>query len=470
MQVGTPPGSNATGRIPPGQMLNQRYRIVKLVGQGGMGAVYKAEDLKFGGRVVAAKEMSQSNLSPQEAQEAAEQFKQEAQMLAGLKHPNLPSIYDYFGEGGRWYLVMDFIEGTTLEERINKASGNRLTIQETLDIGIQLAKVLGYLHNRPSPIIFRDLKPLNIMITPDDNVYLIDFGIARLFKPGKTKDTVSYVSAGYAAPEQYGRAQTSPQSDIYSLGATLHQLLSGNDPSSNYPLFTFKPLHSYNSNVPTALADLIANMVSTDPTQRPANMAMVRQELEKIQMQVKQGSSYVPPTPKPTPPPSPNPYYTPPSPIPPPPPPPYYASSGGQVQQNKQGAKFVLPKHRFWKSVLIGTIVAIILITFDEIFHVPAGSPADIISTIVTGLLAGMLTGRFVVLRRFGILTGCVVGIVGVLLIIPVDGMIYHYNFYPFFFDSTTFTFLLIYTVAGAILSLLGVWIATIRHPYYKKP
>jgi serine/threonine protein kinase len=141
------------------------------------------------------------------------------------------------------------------------------------------------------------------MITPDDNVYLIDFGIARLFKPGKTKDTVSYVSAGYAAPEQYGRAQTSPQSDIYSLGATLHQLLSGNDPSSNYPLFTFKPLQSYNPDVPTALADFVAKMVSTDPAQRPANMAMVRKESGQIQMQVKQGymSLYTPPPPNPMP-------------------------------------------------------------------------------------------------------------------------------------------------------------------------
>ena len=240
----------ATGRLAPQQTLKQRYKIVTMVGKGGMGAVYKAEDIQFGNRLVAVKEMSQSNLDPQEAKNVAEQFKQEAYMLAHLKHPNLPSIYDYFGEQGRWYLVMDFIEGTTLDARLDRTPRHSLTVAESVEIGIQIAKVLGYLHNRPSPIIFRDLKPLNIMVTPEDNIYLIDFGIARLFKTGKAKDTVAYVSPGYAAPEQFGRTQTSPQSDIYSLGATLHQLLSGHEPSSNVPLFTFKPLNTYNPNIP----------------------------------------------------------------------------------------------------------------------------------------------------------------------------------------------------------------------------
>ena len=272
-----------------------------------MGAVYKAEDTQFGSRLVAVKEMSQSNLSPQEAADAAEQFKQEAHLLANLKHPNLPSIYDYFGENGRWYLVMDFIDGTTLDARLDKKAGHALPIPESIEIGIQLAKVLGYLHTRATPIIFRDLKPLNIMVTPEDNIYLIDFGIARLFKTGKDKDTVAYVSPGYAAPEQFGRTQTSPQSDMYSLGATLHQLLSGSEPRSNMPLFTFKPLTSYNPNIPTALSDLVAKMVNTDPALRPASMAEIRKELERIQMQVKQPSSQLPPTQYAPPPPNRNP-------------------------------------------------------------------------------------------------------------------------------------------------------------------
>lgn len=229
-----------TGRLASGQLLKQRYRIKQIVGQGGMGAVYKAEDIPFGNRLVAVKEVRQTGLDPQEVAEAAEQFKQEAILLAGLKHPNLPSIYDHFEENGRWYLVMDFIEGDTLAEHLNKAKGKVLPVPEVLDIGIQLSKVLAYLHTRtPNPVIFRDLSPSNVMLDPDGHVYLIDFGIARFFKPGQTKDTTPYGKAGYASPEQYGRAQTTPQSDIFSLGAALHEMLSGNDPSNNTP----NPIH-----------------------------------------------------------------------------------------------------------------------------------------------------------------------------------------------------------------------------------
>ena len=405
IHIGTPAGSAGTGRIPPQQMLKQRYKIVTLVGQGGMGAVYKAEDTQFGNRLVALKEMSQSNLSPQEASEAVEQFKQEANLLANLKHPNLPSIYDYFGEHGRWYLVMDFIEGTTLSERLDKATGHFLTIPASIEIGIQLAKVLGYLHTRPTPIIFRDLKPLNIMVTPDNDIYLIDFGIARLFKADKDKDTVAYVSPGYAAPEQFGRTQTSPQSDIYSLGATLHQLLSGSEPRSNMPLFTFKPLRSYNANIPAALADLVAKMVNTDPTLRPTSMAEVRKELERIQMQVKQPSTPIPPTQYvPQPPPKPTPAASAYSYTPPPAPSPvaqkqqqaYYIPSG------QTPAKPALPKGKVWKTLLIGIVTGIINY---YIFIATSGTTNDLTGTIaicILILISGLIIGRIAVLRRTG--------------------------------------------------------------------
>lgn len=227
-----------TGLLQPNEVLRQRYRIMNLVGKGGFGAVYKAADLQLGDRTVAVKEMSQSNLKPNEIVEAVNSFKREALMLAGLMHQNLPRIYDHFSEGGRWYLVMDFIEGDTLEEYLNNTAGNLFPLEEVLEIGIQLCSVLDYLHTRQPPIIFRDLKPSNSMLTPDHHLYLIDFGIARHFKLGQVKDTVAFGSPGYAAPEQYGKAQTTPRSDIYSLGATLHQLLSGNDPSQTPFQFT----------------------------------------------------------------------------------------------------------------------------------------------------------------------------------------------------------------------------------------
>src|SRR5437764_11651726 len=151
-------------------LLNRRYRILSQVGKGGFGAVYKAEDTLFGNRLVAVKEMSQSGLSPQEVAMATDAFKREALLLTSLAHPSLPHIYDQFFEVGHWYLVMDFIEGETLDEHLDKAKVRRLLVEEVLDIGIKLCMVLDYLHTRQPPIIFRDLKPANIMLTPDGQV------------------------------------------------------------------------------------------------------------------------------------------------------------------------------------------------------------------------------------------------------------------------------------------------------------
>ncbi len=266
-----------TGLLAPQSLLRQRYRLLAPIGKGGFGAVYQAEDTELGNRKVAVKEMSQRDLTPEELQEATQAFRNEALLLAGLTHPNLPRIYEQFSEGGRWYLVMDFIEGETLEARLSRMPGGRLPVREALRIGIQLCAVLDYLHTRQPPVIFRDLKPANIMITQSGDIYLIDFGIARHFKPGQTKDTVAFGSAGYAAPEQYGKAQTTTRSDIYSLGATLHQLLSGSDPS-NSP-FLFAPLHLAE---PAGLEALIMQMLEADQTKRPASAALIKQDLERM--------------------------------------------------------------------------------------------------------------------------------------------------------------------------------------------
>ena len=282
--------SSSTGLLASNSLLKQRYRILSRLGQGGMGAVYKASDTQLGDRSVAVKEMSQKGLDPQELVEAADGFKREALMLAGLPHhANLPSIYDHFAEGGRWYLVMDFIADETLEDHLVKAGG-KLPVQDVLDIGIQLVTVLDYLHSHQLLIIFRDLKPTNVMCTPNGHLYLIDFGIARNFKQGQAKDTIAYGSAGYAAPEQYGKAQTTPQFDIYSLGATLHHLLSGTDPSQTP--FDFVPLTS--ATIPAGLRTLIAQMVETKVGKRPASMAEVKQQLQRIIAQP--AGSQLPPT------------------------------------------------------------------------------------------------------------------------------------------------------------------------------
>src|SRR6266436_3762564 len=272
-----------TGLLVYNHLLKQRYRIINPVGQGGFGAVYKAADLQFGNRLVAIKEMSQSSLSSQELVEATEAFKREALLLAGLTHPNLPRIYEQFTDMGRWYLVMDFIEGETLEEHLDKLKDGKLPVEKVLEIGIQLCNVLEYLHMRQPPFIFRDLKPANVMLTIHGHVYLIDFGIARHFKPGQAKDTTALGSTGYAAPEQYGKAQTTPRADIYALGATLHQLLSGKDPSDTP--FQFASLQLLSHPVLARLEKLILQMVQMDASKRPANIAVIKQELQSIATQ-----------------------------------------------------------------------------------------------------------------------------------------------------------------------------------------
>lgn len=274
--------NSQTGRLLTNILLKQRYRIVAPIGKGGMGVVYQAEDTLLGDRKVAVKEMRQSGLSPQEQKEAADAFRQEAILLAHLQHRNLPSIFDHFEENGRWYLVMSFIEGETLADYLNHTPSRKLPLNEAVQIGIQLCTVLDYLHTQQPPIIFRDLKPSNIMRTADGHIYLIDFGIARHFKPGQAKDTAYYGSMGYAPPEQYGKAQTTPRTDIYSLGVVLYQMFSGHNPSSTP--FQFPPLQSHVPTVPTELATLITRMLEIDADKRPASMTVVKQKLQSIAM------------------------------------------------------------------------------------------------------------------------------------------------------------------------------------------
>jgi len=258
-------------------LLKQRYQRIKQLGIGGYGIVHKALDTEFGGRLVAIKEMSQTEMDGKDRATATEAFKQEAFMLAALTHPNLPSIYDYFTENGRWYLVMSYIEGETLEAYLNRSAGGKLPVEKVLMIGSQLASVLSYLHKRNPPIIFRDLKPSNIMRIPEGLIYLIDFGIARHFKVGQSKDTIALGSPGYAAPEQYGRAQSTPQTDVYSLGATLHHMLTGIDPSDS-------PFNHIPLDLPRypQLSILISCMLEMDPRKRPASMGNIKRELQRI--------------------------------------------------------------------------------------------------------------------------------------------------------------------------------------------
>src|SRR6266567_3873134 len=273
------PFKHSTGALPDQTLLAGRYQLLKRIGQGGMGAVYKAADTRFNNRPVAIKEMSSTGLTPARLQEAEAAFEHEAHLLADLLHPNLPRIYEHFTENDRSYLVMDFIEGQTLEEYLEQIGGGPLPVDQVITWAEQLCDVLNYLHSHQPPIIFRDLKPANVMISDSGHVYLIDFGIARFFKPGKQHDTVALGSPGYAAPEQYGKAQSTPRSDIYSLGALLHYLLTGIDPSEQ-PFF-FRPASQVNPAVNPALEALLKQMLEMDSERRPASAQDVLQALER---------------------------------------------------------------------------------------------------------------------------------------------------------------------------------------------
>ncbi len=277
------PFTHTTDSLPEQTLLNSRYQLETRIGQGGMGSVYKAIDTRFNNRPLAVKEMSRAGLSPINAQEAEAAFERESHLLADLLHPNLPRIYDHFTEEDRSYLVMDFIEGQTVEDYLEKAGGGPLPLEQVLAWGEQLCDVLTYLHTHQPPIIFRDLKPSNVMLSENGHIYLIDFGIARIFKPGQSHDTVALGSPGYAAPEQYGKAQSTPRSDIYSLGALLHHLLTGVDPSDR-PFF-FEPASQLNPRVPQELEDLLKRMLQMTIEARPASAQEVSQILRHVDQQ-----------------------------------------------------------------------------------------------------------------------------------------------------------------------------------------
>jgi serine/threonine protein kinase len=225
------PGGGETGRLGANSLIRDRYVVVRVIGRGGMGAVYLVTDTLDQNRVMALKEMSNTAIvDARDRAMAVEQFRREAELLRRLRHPNLPIVSDEFALDDRYYLVMEYVPGSTLQQMLDRGEGP-FPEARVVAWANQLCDVLHYLHRQQPPIIFRDLKPGNIMIMADDRLKLIDFGIARLFKPGQRQDTMLLGTQGYAAPEQYGGGQSDARSDVYALGATLFSLLTGQDPA-----------------------------------------------------------------------------------------------------------------------------------------------------------------------------------------------------------------------------------------------
>ncbi|MEQ8168280.1 MAG: tetratricopeptide repeat protein [Candidatus Eremiobacterota bacterium] len=241
----------------------ERYRIEELIKSGGMGAVYKGHDLRLH-KIIAIKELIKLSMSPGERQEDIKRFEREASILANLHHKYLPRVIDYFTVENKYYLVMDFIEGQDLNTILCSDGDPALPEDRVIPWIIQICEVMDYLHNQSPPIIYRDLKPSNIMaLTGDKTIKLVDFGIARSIDPDYYTSNTIIGTLGYAPLEQYqGKAEI--RSDIYALGATMHHLLTGKKPVP----FDFKPLKDINNKVSEKTNNIVMKALSTKPEDR----------------------------------------------------------------------------------------------------------------------------------------------------------------------------------------------------------
>lgn len=270
-----------------GTLLGGRYTIEGVVGQGGMGAVYRARMEQLGGKRVAIKEMTLS-VPDQMRDKALDQFRTEATMLANLDHPNLVQVTDFFEEGGQYYLVMAFVDGQTLSEMMRSNDGP-FRVYEVLDWAKQLCAVLEYLHTRNPPIIFRDLKPSNIMVDANNRIRLIDFGIAKNFHPESVTCTFlqGMGTAGYAPLEQYGGAgSTDARSDQYALGATIYHLLTGQVPISPIEIVSMglelTPPRQLNPSISPALDRAIMRTLGVRQENRYPSIGEFLRALQKV--------------------------------------------------------------------------------------------------------------------------------------------------------------------------------------------
>jgi hypothetical protein len=273
------------GMLAEGTVLQNRYRVERLLGRGGMGAVYEAYDERFGNRVA----LKQAEIVEPELGRA---FEREARLLRTLRHRALPVVIDYFDEGGAWYLVMDYVEGEDLGARLKRAGGP-LPLEEVLAWGDQVLGVLEYLHAHDPPVVHRDIKPQNLKLTPQGNVVLLDFGLSKgaAFEgtgPSGEKSIVGY-TPHYAPLEQIHGVGTDPRSDLYALAATLYTLATGKKPpdagfraaataaGSPDPLV---PADALNPIVPPAVADVLQTALSPNPNARPQTAAAMRAALD----------------------------------------------------------------------------------------------------------------------------------------------------------------------------------------------
>lgn len=274
----------------PTEVLKGRYRIIRIIGQGGMGSIYLADDLRLEGRLCALKEVEHDRTLPADLmKQAREQFLREATVLARLDHPNLPKVSDFFSSGGRDYLVMDFVPGKDLRMLMTEARQKNefLPEREVLKWAGQLADALIYLHSQDPPIVHRDIKPSNLKLTPTGLVKLVDFGLVKILASEEVTITVlqGRGTALYTPLEQYGgdTGHTDVRSDIYAFGATLYHLLTNHPPTEARELFlnpeSLVPPRHFNPAISLRTERCILWAMSLHPDERPESVAMLQRAL-----------------------------------------------------------------------------------------------------------------------------------------------------------------------------------------------
>ena len=260
-----------------GSLVDGKYRILRVVGKGGMSVVYQAVNEKAN-KIWAIKEVRKDGVQNYEV--VKQNLIVETELLKRFNHPNLPSIIDVIDGDGSFLIVMDYIEGNSLNKALETSGAQ--SQEDVIEWSKQLCDVLGYLHSRKPPIIYRDMKPANVMLKPDGNISLIDFGTAREFKSSSVEDTTCLGTQGYAAPEQYGgHGQTDARTDIYCLGATMYHLVTGHNPST--PPYEMYPIRQWNPMLSSGLEEIIIKCTQRNPNDRYQSCAELLYALDHYQ-------------------------------------------------------------------------------------------------------------------------------------------------------------------------------------------
>jgi len=271
--------SLTTDNLRTGSLLDRRYEIIKLIKRGGMGSVYKGLDNRFEKTPCAVKEMLSLTYDKDQQNYYVDRFKKEANILHNLKHGGLPRVKDYFVEKGRYYLVMDYVEGKDLKTVLESYEGKAIPEDTVIDWAIQILDILEYLHNQSPPIIYRDLKPANIMLKDSDNrLVLIDFGLARTINPDS--DSTKTTAGTYAyAPMELFQGKPELRTDLYSLGATMHCLLTGQKPEAP---FSFEPVKTLNPSVSKEVEEIVMKSLEMEAVNRYKNAEEMKAVLQKL--------------------------------------------------------------------------------------------------------------------------------------------------------------------------------------------